>query len=87
MGLIREEVEHDELPATIMVVERQDGETMEPWRFIGLECDHFERLTPLELRKLGHWLVKEGKRIGREYKSNGAPKVTPNVMYPAEPAG
>lgn len=74
MGLIREEVEHVELPVTISVVEREKGEMTEPWRFIGLEFEHFERLTPPELRKLGHWLVKEGKRIGREFKSNGAPR-------------
>lgn len=79
MGLIREVFAPDDLLATIMVVERQDGETTEPWRFIGLDVDNLGRLTPPELRKLGRWLVREGKRIGREYKSNGAPKVTPNA--------
>lgn len=75
MGLIREESAHDDLPATITVVEREKGEMTEPWRFIGLYVDHFERMTPPELRKLGRWLTKEGKRIGREFKSNGAPRV------------
>ena len=74
MGLVREEVQHDELPMTISVIEREKGEMTEPWRFVGFEFDNFERLTPPELRKLGHWLVKEGKRIGREYKSNGGPR-------------
>lgn len=75
MGLIRDERSHEHLPATVMVVEREKGETAWPWRFVRLEVEHFERLTPPELRKLGHWLIKEGKRLGREYKSSGAPRV------------
>lgn len=74
MGIIREEIEHDDLPATLMIVEREVGETTDPWRIIDFEFDHLQKLTPPELRKLGHWLVSEGKRIGRSYKSNGAPK-------------
>lgn len=74
MGYITEEVSHDEFPMTLTMVERIAGETKEPWRFIGIEFDHFESLTPPELRKLGRWMVQEGKRIGREYKSNGALK-------------
>lgn len=79
MGLIRETLEHDDLPVVIMVVERQHGETREPWRFIDLEFDPGKRLTPPELRRLGRWLTEEGKRIGREYKSNGAQKMAPNA--------
>ena len=78
MGFVTEEIEHDELPVTLMTVEREDGETSEAWRFISLEFDHFERLTPPELRKIGRWLVQEGKRIGKEYKSIGAMKTLPS---------
>jgi hypothetical protein len=74
VGIVNEETAHDEIQASIMVVERTKGEMVEPWRIVGFEFDHMDRLTPSELRTLGHWLVKEGKRIGREYKSNGARK-------------
>ena len=79
MGFVTEEIEHDELPVTLTMVEREKGETKEPWRFIGIEFDRFESLTPPELRKLGRWLVQEGKRIGKEYKSNGAMKTPSNA--------
>lgn len=58
-----------------MVTERYGSEMRDPWRIVSLSLDRFHTdLTPRELRELGRWLVKEGKRIGREYKSNGAPK-------------
>ena len=81
MGYVTEEIEHDELPVKLTTVERDkaSGECREPWLFIGIEFDHFEQLTPPELRKLGRWLVQEGKRIGREYKSNGAMKAPSNA--------
>jgi len=79
MGFVTEQIEHDELPVTLMTVEREAGETVEAWRFVSLEFDHFERLTPPELRKIGRWLVQEGKRIGKEYKSNGAMKTPSNA--------
>ena len=81
MGFVTEQIEHDELPVTLMTVEREAGETVEAWRFVSLEFDHFERLTPPELRKIGRWLVQEGKRIGKEYKSNGAMKTPSNVEF------
>lgn len=86
MGFVTEEIEHDELPVTLITVEREAGETREAWRFVSLEFDHFERLTPPELRKLGRWLVHEGKRIGREYKSNGAMKTPSNAEVTGLPA-
>ena len=73
MALIHEEIEH-ELGPRLMVSEREEGETREPWQFISLEMDGFDEMTPTELRTLGKWLVQQGRRIGREYKSNGAPK-------------
>lgn len=76
MGFVTEEIEHDELSAVLTTIEREAGETSEPWRFIELDLDRFERMTPRELRSLGKWLAKEGKRIGREYKSNGAKKAS-----------
>lgn len=76
MGFVTEEIEHDELPVKLMTVERdkESGECREPWRFISLDFDLFTNMTPPELRQLGRWLVKEGRRIGKEYKSNGAMK-------------
>lgn len=72
MGLINEETRNEIAETTITVVEREKGEMTEPWKFISLEIDNMETLSPRELRELGRWLVKEGKRIGKEYKSNGA---------------
>ena len=68
------------LVTKLMTAERdkESGEFREPWRFISLEFDQFENLTPPELRRLGRWLVQEGKRIGKEYKSNGAMKTPSN---------
>lgn len=74
MAIIHEETPHEYLPATISVSERIGDECRPAWEMISLEYDSFERLTPKDLRQLGKWLVQEGKRIGREYKSNGAPK-------------
>lgn len=78
MGIIREETTYADLDVVIEVVERQPGETTEPWRFVTLRVDDWGRMTPKELRGLGRWLQQQGIRLGREYKSNGAPKVTPN---------
>lgn len=72
MGLINEKTRNEIAETTITVVEREKGEMAEPWKFISLEIDNMETLSPRELRELGRWLVKEGKRIGKEYKSNGA---------------
>ena len=73
MALIHEETEH-ESGVSLMVSERQEGETRSPWKIITLDADRFENLTPTELRKLGKWLMHQGRRIGSEYKSNGALK-------------
>lgn len=74
MGIVREETKHETLAAEFMVVERDPCEAREPWRFVELRVDDLEKLTPREMRDLGRWLVREGKRLGREFKSNGAPR-------------
>lgn len=74
MGIVREETKHETLAAEFMVVEREPRETREPWRFVALRVDDFEKLTPREMRDLGRWLQREGKRLGREFKSNGSPR-------------
>ena len=75
MGICREETKHPDFPVSFMVVERKKDEFCEPWRIVDLELEFTgERFTPKELRELGRWLVQQGKRIGREFKSNGAPK-------------
>lgn len=72
MGIVNEKVSCEIVQAEISVVQRTKGETVEPWRFITLEVDGFERMTPKELRKFGRWCITEGKRIGKQYRSNGA---------------
>lgn len=72
MGYVRETKTHQATGTTLEVIERMDGETTEPWRFVRLECDGFERMTPRELVSLGNWLADEGKRLGKERTSSGA---------------
>ena len=75
MGIIREQTKHPDFPVRLEVVERQGGEWRAPWQFIALDVDGLtHRYSPKELRQLGRWLTQEGKRLGREFKSNGAPK-------------
>jgi hypothetical protein len=74
MALIHEQTTLQNFEVELTVSERQKHETREPWRFITLHYDSFEQLTPTDLRELGRWLAQEGRRIGRQYKSNGAPK-------------
>lgn len=74
MGIIHEETQHTDFGLEIMVTERTKGECREAWKMITLDIDHFQSFTPVELRKLGRALINEGKRIGKQYKSNGAPK-------------
>jgi hypothetical protein len=83
MALIHEELKHEYLPASLMVSQRQKGESIEPWAILHCEVDNMERLTPKQLVELGEWLTEQGKRIGREYKSNGAPR-TSGVAVPLE---
>lgn len=74
MGIVNEEVSCEIIQASISVVQREDGESVDPWRFVCLKVDGFERMTPKELRKFGRWCMNEGKRIGQQYRSNGAPR-------------
>lgn len=74
MGIVREEVAHAS-GADLMVVERAKNECRDPWHFVRLDVDGTgSYMNPKELRDLGHWLIAEGKRMGQQYKSNGAPK-------------
>lgn len=72
MGLIQEETLLPIADTEIMVVEREKGEEREPWKFITLHVDGMQEISPKELRLLGRMLINEGKRIGKQYKSNGA---------------
>jgi hypothetical protein len=74
MALIHEELKHEYLPVSLMVSQRQQGECIEPWDIVHCEVDGMSRMTPKQLQELGRWLVQQGKRLGREYKSNGAPR-------------
>ena len=76
MGIIHEEIEFETYEATarLMIVEKEKGECVTPWANCMVEVDGFGRFTHKELQQLGRWLIREGKRIGREYKSNGAKK-------------
>jgi len=75
MALIHEETVHPDFGVELMVSERYGSEVREPWRIVSMSLEHFHQdMSPKELRELGRWLISEGKRIGREYKSNGSPK-------------
>lgn len=74
MGIVTYEAEHDVCEASVMVDQREPGACRGPWEMITVEINGHSRMTPKELRKLGRWLQQEGKRIGREFKSNGAPR-------------
>lgn len=74
MGIVNEKVSCEVVDASISVVQRDSDECVEPWKIITLEFDCFERMTPKELRKFGRWCMTEGKRIGQQYRSNGAPR-------------
>lgn len=76
MALVHEELKHEYLPVSLMVSQRQKGEAIAPWAILHCEVDGMERMTPRELVEMGHWLVQQGLRIGREYKLNGAPRAT-----------
>lgn len=74
MGIVREEVAHAS-GAELMVVERAKNEYRDPWHFVRLDVNGTgSYMSPKELRDLGRWLMTEGKRLGKQYKSNGAPK-------------
>lgn len=63
-----------DIEAAVQVIEREEDEIYEPWRIIDLHFDSRSRLSPRELRELGCWLIREGRRIGREYTASGAPR-------------
>lgn len=63
-----------DIEAAVQVIEREEDEIYEPWRIIDLHLDSRSRLSPRELRDLGSWLIREGRRIGREYTASGAPR-------------
>lgn len=73
MSIVHEQVGHIS-GVELMVSEKIPAETRDQWRFISLEIEEWVRLTPRELRELGRWLQQQGRRMGKEYKSNGAPK-------------
>jgi hypothetical protein len=78
MGLIRESIELSSNKDMVLeVIEHTHDESYEPWHIIGLSIDDWSELTPVELRKLGHRLVKESLRIGREYTSKGSRRIRP----------
>lgn len=74
MAIVHEETKHEYLPVSIMVSQRTRGETIAPWDILHCEVDSMTRMSPKQLQEVGYWLVEQGKRIGREYKSNGAPR-------------
>ena len=74
MSIVHEQVQHAGSGVELTVSEKVARETRDQWRFISLEIDGWGRLTPRELRELGRWLQQQGRRMGKEYKSNGAPK-------------
>lgn len=83
MAIVTEEIKHEDTNVTVCVTQRESDETHEAWRIISVEMDGYERITPREMRDLGHWLVRESKRIGRAYTSSGAPR-KPNDPAHAE---
>jgi len=58
--------------ARLEVLHYNEKGNYNPWKIISIEIDSMERLTPMEMRKLGKWLVKESKRLGKEYTASGA---------------
>lgn len=75
MAFIKEEIENEIFNTKITILEREKSEFSESWKIISMELDSFENCTPKQLRILGRWLIKEGKRIGKEYKSNGSKRI------------
>lgn len=74
MAYIKEEIKHEYLQEVeLQILEREKFEYADPWRIATLQID--AKLSPKEMRELGKWLIQQGKRIGREYKSNGESKV------------
>jgi len=83
MGVVKEEIRICDDPrcgdlvdvaGAIIVVAREEGEIYEPWRIVSFHLMVRDRMTPRELRELGAWMMREGRRIGREYTASGAPR-------------
>jgi hypothetical protein len=74
MGIIREQLTNEIGKTEVAVVERTKRESPRPWEIVFLRIDDMGRMTPKQMCELGRWLQREGKRIGQQYKSNGAPK-------------
>ena len=79
MAFVKEEIKHDVFDATITVLEREKSELSEPWNIINFEVDSYENCTPKELRRIGKWRIEQGKRIVKEYKSNGARRTPDSI--------
>lgn len=75
MAFINEEIEYEVFDASLTVSEREKSEFSNPWSIISLEVDNYGNCTQRQLVVLGKWLVSQGKRIGKEYNSNGAKRL------------
>jgi hypothetical protein len=72
MGLIKETINHPTIDdVEITVDEHAKDETREPYDIVSLDISFSSISNPDELVKLGEWLVKEGKRIKKQYTSTG----------------
>lgn len=75
MAFIRETIKNKILDSALQVVEPDldEKEYIAPWHIVYLEVDSFEGpITPKQLKRLGKWLVSEGKRIKKAYNSDGS---------------
>lgn len=79
MAFIQESVEFDSV-LTVEVLEKEKNEYVEPWEIVNIELAFSVRLSPKKMRELGKWLINQGKRIGREYNSNGKKKKTKDAQ-------
>lgn len=82
MGPLRERSRHDTLPVGIAVYGREDAQKRGAWKIATVDVTCMTRLTPMEMREMGRWLVAEGKRLGREYTSTGESKKSKLVNGP-----
>jgi hypothetical protein len=72
MGLIKETINHPTIDdVEITVDEHAKDETREPYDIVSLDISFSSISNPDELVELGEWLVKEGKRIKKQYTSTG----------------
>jgi hypothetical protein len=72
MGLIKETINHPTIDdVEITIDEHAKDETREPYDIVSLDISFSSISSPDELVELGEWLVKEGKRIKKQYTSTG----------------